>query len=59
MNKVYIVYGYTPYDGESTYGVYSTSEKAEEKAIECRKSPYSHGSHETYGVEEYEVDADC
>lgn len=49
--KVYCVMMYVPYEGSYLDSIWSTDEKAQEKA-----RAESNGQHYEYGVEEWEVD---
>jgi hypothetical protein len=53
MTKVYQVYGFTPFEGDRNFGIFSTKEKAEEHLKEVKKNDLSW---ETYGVEEFTLD---
>jgi hypothetical protein len=54
MTKVYLVYGFTPYEGEETMAAFSTLEKAKEY---LKNIPTGKGYWETYDIYDFELDA--
>lgn len=44
---LFLPYGFTPYDGETTYGIFSTMEKAKER-LEIAKKERHHSNYDIY-----------